>query len=236
MEEGRVPSGRPPPVALRGRRPGIAMQGASFHRLLPALVARAPPPPLLPPDLGRNEMSLLSRRWGLLGRKEPNPSWAETAPRQAVVSPRRCGHSGSGWLDGSRDVLPGPGAAGKVARAERARQVLALSGSGCHGRSGLQIGHRAPFLPLPPTSTARPPPPSSPRTLLPASWKDPARCVERAGGPGRGSAPETVACSQGSSPLPPLVRGRSVPGSLLGLELRELGVLLETSLGMFSAN
>lgn len=157
LEEGRVPSGRPPPVALRGRRPGIAMQGASFHRLLPAFVARAPPPPLLPPDLGRNEMSLLSRRWGLLGRKEPNPSWAETAPRRVVVSPRRCGHSGSGWLDGSRDVLPGPGAAGKVARAERARQVLALSGSRCHGEAACRPGTAHPSsLSLPRPRPGRP--------------------------------------------------------------------------------
>lgn len=146
--------------------------------------------------------------------------WAQRV-RVARWFPGRSPRTRSGWESG-------PGRAGPASSGSLGVQVPR--------RSGLQTGHRAPFLPLPPTSTARPPPPSSPRTLLPASWKDPARCVERAGGPGRGSAPETVACSQGSSPLPPPVRGRSVPGSLLGLELRELGVLLETSLGMFSAN
>lgn len=227
-----MPRGRPPPVALHRGRPAIAMPAGSLHRPLPTLISRAPPPPSFPLTRAETKcLSFLGARRGLLGRKKP-PRVGEAAWCLAAMPPPRCGSSGSWWPGWFRDFLPGPRAPGKVGRAKAARQVLALSGFGCHGRTCLPLG-RAPPHPRPRgvmgSSLARPPPPASPRTLFPASWKELARCVERAGSPGPGSASEMVARSQGSPALPPPGQGKECPQVAPWLGARELGVLLEES-------
>ena len=79
------------------------------------------------------------------------------------------------------------------------------------------------------SSLARPPPPASPRTLFPASWKELERCVERAGSPGPDSASETVARSQRSLALTPPGQGKECPRVAPRLGARQLGVRLEAT-------
>lgn len=144
-----MPRGRPPPVALHRGRPAIAMPAGSLHRPLPTLISRAPPPPSFPLTRAETKcLSFLGARRGLLGRKKP-PRVGEAAWCLAAMPPPRCGSSGSWWPGWFRDFLPGPRAPGKVGRAKAARQVLALSGFGCRGRTCLPLGRAPP----PPTTS-----------------------------------------------------------------------------------
>lgn len=208
------------------------MPAGSLHRPLPTLISRAPPPPSFPLTRAETKCLFFSAPaggcWG--ERSHPELVKLRGAWRRCLL--RDAGAAGTGGPGGSGTFSPDPRAPGKVGRAQAARQVLALSGFGCHGRTCMPLGRAAPH-PRPRgvmgSSLARPPPPASPRTLFPASWKELARCVERAGSPGPGSASEMVARSQGSPALPPPGQGKECPRVTPWLGARELGVLLEAS-------
>lgn len=81
VEEGRGPGRwRLPGVLHRGRWGEGSAREPGFHRLLPTLGS-----PASPSLRSAGTTCSLSRRCGLLGSKEPAPSWAETAPWRAML-------------------------------------------------------------------------------------------------------------------------------------------------------
>lgn len=228
-----MPRGRPPPVALHRGRPAIAMPAGSLHRPLPTLISRAPPPPSFPLTRAETKcLFFLAPAGGCWGeRSHPELVKLRGAWRRCLL--RDAGAAGTGGPGGSGTFSPDPERLGKWAGPREPGKFWLSRGLGATGGPACRWAAQHPHPPRPRgvmgSSSARPPPPASPRTLFPASWKELARCVERAGSPGPGSASEMVARSQGSPALPPPGQGKECPRVAPWLGARELGVLLEAS-------
>lgn len=138
VEEGRVPGRWHLRVAVRRRRWEKAKPGSLASIAFLLTLSPRPTPASFPLTWFRNAMSLFSVVWVVTeNRGKPSGNCAVAA----ALPPWRCGRSGSGWLGVVPGLSPGPGAAGKVARAkfglprgfgyQRANVLLASSPRPC---------------------------------------------------------------------------------------------------------